>query len=152
MKGYVSKMGYSFIPKIGGLGDHNVPDYNTNPSCIKIQEHIQKNPPVFPYHSLLTSDDEKDLTRMLSDLVSQSCEANVLNPNDFIEKYNKIRDDWLTHQEEVVDFLSGIEEKGKDQTVPTTTNWRNTWDRIYNRVNEKLRSNTFYRQGTVPPS
>ena len=145
MDGVVGKMGYNFVQKIG---PNTVPDMNENPDCIKIQEHIELNPPNFPNYLQLNEPERKMLTSMLVELSSESCRDNRFNAIVFIEMYNKLRDNWQSNQEDWKNFLNEtIQIVIPDQLVPTTNtvDWESIWNKIYNKVQERLRDRFFRR-------
>ena len=145
MDGVVGKMGYNFVQKIG---PNTVPDMNENPDCIKIKQYIEINPPIFPNYPQLNEVERKTLTSMLKELSSESCRDNRFNADVFIEMYNNLRDNWQSNQDDWKKFLKKtIQNVNPDQLVPTTNtvDWESIWNKIYNKVQDRLRVQYFRR-------
>ena len=145
MDGVVGKMGYYFVQKIG---PNTVPDMIENPDCIKIQEYIEINPPIFPNYPQLNEPERKMLPSMLVELSSESCRDNRFNADVFITMYNKLRDNWQSNQDDWKKFLKKtIQTVNPDQLVPTTNtvDWESIWNKIYNKVQDRLRVQIFRR-------
>lgn len=88
------------------------------------------------------------LTSMLVELSSESCRDNRFNAIVFIEMYNKLHNNWQSNQEDWKYFLNTIQNVNPDQLVPTTNtvDWESIWNKIYNKVQDRLRVQYFRRQ------